>query len=158
MTPSGAEEPILVYGASSSAGQYIIQLLKLSGYSNIIATGSPNNHALLQKLGVRHVVNYRNADVVKEILEKAGKQLTVAIDIIAASATLDVVAQVLAPGGKLAVLLPVKEGDSVTNSVEQEMIVDIPDHVKEKFSKHEIIGVRTFNFLSVSMTESIIGL
>ena len=154
-TPTDAEEPILVYGASSSAGQYIVQLLKLSGYSNIIATGSPNNHSLLKKLGVRHVINYRSVDVVKDILEKAGKKLSLVIDIIAASSTLDVIAKVLAPGGKVTILLPVKEGNSVMNSVEKEMVMGIPVHVKELFAKQEIVPVSTLDFLSVSVSSPI---
>lgn len=36
--PPDASSPILVYGAGASSGQYTVQLLKLAGYTNILAT------------------------------------------------------------------------------------------------------------------------
>lgn len=146
--PAGSNEPILVYGASSSAGQYIVQLLQLAGYSNIIATGSPRNHDYLTSLGVKHAIDYKSATIVEDILQKAGKKLEIVIDIIAVTASLDIVSKVIAPGGKLALLIPIKEGDNVTNPVDKEMILGIPDSVKSKFQDSEIIPVATFSFLS----------
>ena len=67
---------------------------------------------------------------------------------------MNVIAQVLAPSGKVAVLLPVKEGDTITNDVETEMVTAIPQRVKEKFTTQEVIPVSSLNFLSVSISIS----
>jgi NADPH:quinone reductase-like Zn-dependent oxidoreductase len=46
-----AGQAALVFGGSSSTGQYAIQLLKFSGFSPIIATASLRNEALVKQLG-----------------------------------------------------------------------------------------------------------
>ncbi|KAF8311406.1 GroES-like protein [Clavulina sp. PMI_390] len=46
----------LVFGGSSSVGQYAIQLAKLSGFSPIIATASAQHTEYLKLLGATHVV------------------------------------------------------------------------------------------------------
>ncbi|KAF8311405.1 GroES-like protein [Clavulina sp. PMI_390] len=47
---------IVIAGASSSVGQYGIQLARLSGFSTIIATASDKHTRLLKAIGATHVV------------------------------------------------------------------------------------------------------
>ncbi|KAI0080916.1 medium-chain dehydrogenase/reductase like protein [Panus rudis PR-1116 ss-1] len=49
--------PIVVMSGSSSIGQYVIQLAKLSGFSPIITTCSPHNFELVKSLGATHVID-----------------------------------------------------------------------------------------------------
>jgi len=57
-----SDEPILVYGGSSNVGQFAIQLLKLSGYLNIITVASSVHHDYLKSLGARYAVDYQVPD------------------------------------------------------------------------------------------------
>ncbi|KAL1623137.1 Zinc-binding oxidoreductase alcohol dehydrogenase [Diplodia seriata] len=57
---------VLVWGGSSSVGQYAIQLAKLSGIE-VITTCSPKHFDFVKGLGASHVADYRSADVVDQI-------------------------------------------------------------------------------------------
>ncbi|KAF8872003.1 hypothetical protein BD779DRAFT_1679993 [Infundibulicybe gibba] len=52
--PAQGEEPILVYGAGATSGQFALQLLRSTGYTHIIATASPAHHEYLRSLGATH--------------------------------------------------------------------------------------------------------
>ncbi|KAJ3158813.1 hypothetical protein HDU86_002497 [Geranomyces michiganensis] len=80
-----APEWVLIWGASSSVGQYAVQLAAAAGYS-VIATASPKNHAAVQKLGAVHVVDYSRADAVDELKKLAGR-CRWAFDAVGGSAT-----------------------------------------------------------------------
>jgi NADPH:quinone reductase-like Zn-dependent oxidoreductase len=60
-TPEGKDkykgQSVVVLGGSSSVGQFAIQLLKLSGYSQIITTSSKVHEEFLKSLGATHVVD-----------------------------------------------------------------------------------------------------
>ncbi|KAJ3545277.1 hypothetical protein NM208_g2600 [Fusarium decemcellulare] len=56
----GKGKAIVVLGGSSSAGQYAIQLARLSGFERIVTNASPAHHEFLKKLGA-HVVLDRSA-------------------------------------------------------------------------------------------------
>ncbi|KAL5504375.1 hypothetical protein ACEPAH_8449 [Sanghuangporus vaninii] len=60
-------KPILVIGGSTSVGQYVIQLAKLSGFSPIIATASLHNADLLKSIGATHVIDRKSPDVSSEV-------------------------------------------------------------------------------------------
>ncbi|KAL0263052.1 Zinc-binding oxidoreductase alcohol dehydrogenase [Diplodia seriata] len=67
--PRNGGEPrhkVLVWGGSSSVGQYAIQLAKLSGIE-VITTCSPKHFDHVKRLGASHVADYRSADVVDQI-------------------------------------------------------------------------------------------
>jgi len=144
--PADADEPILVYGAGASAGQYTVQLLKLAGYTKIFVTASAHNHAHLKGLGASHAFDYRNPDFVDEILTAAGGKIKTAVDIIAARPSLDAISKVVGPGSKVAILLPVKKGETVTNATDSDMVLGIPDAVRAKFTGVELIPVATFQY------------
>ncbi len=148
--PADADEPILVYGAGASAGQYTVQLLKLAGYTKIFVTASAHNHAHLKDLGASHAFDYRNPDFVDEILTAAGGKIKTAVDIIAARPSLDAISKVVGPGSKVAILLPVKKGETVTNAADSDMVLGIPDTVRAKFTGVELIPVATFQYQTVS--------
>ncbi|KAJ3327042.1 hypothetical protein HDU76_012412 [Blyttiomyces sp. JEL0837] len=74
-----AEGHILVWGASSSVGHIIIQLAKKSGLT-VIATASPQNHALVKSLGADHVFDYKSPTVVDDIRKIVNDNLQYAYD------------------------------------------------------------------------------
>ncbi|PSR72330.1 hypothetical protein PHLCEN_2v11778 [Hermanssonia centrifuga] len=110
-----AGQPILVIGGSSSVGQHVIQVAKLSGFSPIITTASAHNEAYLKSLGATHVLD-RNAiplsslsSAVKEIIQEPIKLV---YDAISDADTQNTSYAILAPGGKIVLVLPVAIDES----------------------------------------------
>ncbi|EMD31448.1 hypothetical protein CERSUDRAFT_127335 [Gelatoporia subvermispora B] len=52
-----AGKPFVLFGGATSIGQYAIQLAKLSRFSPIIVTASPNHTSYLRSLGATHVLD-----------------------------------------------------------------------------------------------------
>ncbi|KAH7915701.1 chaperonin 10-like protein [Hygrophoropsis aurantiaca] len=141
--PPRADTPILIYGAGATSGHYCIQLLSLAGYKNIIATASTKHHPLLRSLGAQHVVDYRDADLSDKILFAAGGKVTLAVDCISARGTLGRLAKVMSADSSVALLLPVKEGDSVAASESGQMWMEVPADWNPFAPTVKLIGVRT---------------
>jgi len=80
--PENADKPILVWGGSSSVGQYTIQMLKYYGYKQIIVAASKKHHELLKGLGATHLVDYRDANAVEQIRKTAEGHLSSVVDCI----------------------------------------------------------------------------
>ncbi|EJD00001.1 dehydrogenase [Fomitiporia mediterranea MF3/22] len=105
-----AEEPIdiLVWGGSSSVGQYVVQLAHLSGL-RVIATSSPRNFPLLQSLGADLVFSYADPEVPEQIRGATSGKLAHAVDCISEGETPSQVIQAMGDqGGVLTTLLPYK--------------------------------------------------
>jgi len=60
---------VLIFGGATSVGMNAIQLARRSGYA-VVATASPRNVALLQRLGASVVVDYHDRDVVEQIIRQ----------------------------------------------------------------------------------------
>ncbi|KAL3422396.1 zinc-binding dehydrogenase [Phlyctema vagabunda] len=124
--PAHADDAILIWGGSSSVGQYAIQILKWYGYNNIIATASAQHHALLQSFGAVQLFDYRTRDVTASILAAAGVgSIPFILDCIGSkSGSLAPLAQIAKSGAKVAVLLPAIVKDaSESEAPEYEMDV-----------------------------------
>lgn len=63
-------QPILIWGGASSVGLAAIQLAKEAGFYPIIATASPRSHDALKQLGATAVFDYRDANVVENIIQE----------------------------------------------------------------------------------------
>ncbi|KAH8112680.1 GroES-like protein [Phellopilus nigrolimitatus] len=97
-------KPIVVLGGSTSVGQYVIQLAKLSGFSPIIATASLHNTAHLQSLGATHVVD-RNGGAKAVTAALAGTPVDLVYDAVSEPSTQTQGWDLLAPGGALVLVL-----------------------------------------------------
>jgi NADPH:quinone reductase-like Zn-dependent oxidoreductase len=147
--PRDAEKPILVWGGSSSVGQYAIQILSYFGYKKIIATASKKHHEFLQSLGATAVADYRDADAIDQVRKLAGGNVPYVIDCIGSlEGSVRPISKLAEDGTTVAIMLPVitKDG-SETEMPEYEMDVEkvVPwnEGVKAK-------GVRTHFYLQVS--------
>ncbi|KZV85288.1 GroES-like protein [Exidia glandulosa HHB12029] len=100
-----SDASFLVYGASSSTGQFAVQLLAHARFPRIIAVSSRAHHGLLKSLGATQTVDYHDADWPAQV----GK-VDYALDIISTEASLRGVAQTVTGTSKVAILLPVKLG------------------------------------------------
>lgn len=74
----GAKNQILIWGGSSSVGQYAIQIAKYFGFQ--FATTCTNTE-IVKRLGAEHVFNYNSASVVEDI-RKTLPDITYVLDCI----------------------------------------------------------------------------
>ncbi|KAF3390249.1 hypothetical protein F1880_009039 [Penicillium rolfsii] len=63
---SAKDTSILVWGGSSSVGQYAIQLASMYRM-NVVTTCSPKHFELARSLGAKHVFDYKDQDVIQKI-------------------------------------------------------------------------------------------
>lgn len=151
--PDRAEDPILIWGGSSSCGQYALQVLRYFGYHNIFATGSKKHHELLRSFGATHTFDYNETDVVKSILVAAnasqGPAFPFILDCIGSqNGSIVPIAQIAQRGTKVAILLPVIVRDaSETQMPEYSMNVLTAASWTDGV---EVVGVRTHFYLAVS--------
>ncbi|KAF5026077.1 hypothetical protein F66182_1869 [Fusarium sp. NRRL 66182] len=63
---TNSKESILIWGGSSSVGQYAIQIAALYGFE-VVTICSPRNFHLVKALGATHAFDYNDLDVVRSI-------------------------------------------------------------------------------------------
>ncbi|THV02596.1 GroES-like protein [Dendrothele bispora CBS 962.96] len=82
-------KPLLVLGGSSSVGQYVLQLAKLSKFSPVITTASLHHTDYLRSLGATHVLDRRLSDeqVVSEIRKITDAPFETVFDAISSTET-----------------------------------------------------------------------
>ncbi|OBZ73980.1 Protein TOXD [Grifola frondosa] len=115
---TNGEDWVLIYGGSSSVGQFAIQLAHLSGYK-VVSTASPRNFALVRGLGADAVFDYRDPEVVQKVKDAAGDSIRAALDTISTKESQAISARTIAPaGGKLVLLLPPEPEAKVREDVE----------------------------------------
>ncbi|KAF9232957.1 chaperonin 10-like protein [Melanogaster broomeanus] len=109
-----AGNPILVMGGSSSVGSYVIQLARLSGFSPIITTSSPEYDTHLKSLGATAVIDrHASGNEFIAALNIITKQpIEIAYDAISLPETQQAAWAALAPSGMLILTLqPVVKED-----------------------------------------------
>ena len=103
-TPSAgvsSDDYVLVWGASSTVGQFAVQFAKNAGYK-VIGTASARNHDLITSLGASVVVDYKDADVVDQVRAAVGDgKIIGALDCASAATALTCTQLVNADGGKV---------------------------------------------------------
>lgn len=111
-TPPNASAPILLWGASTSVGQYVLQVLKHYGYTNIPVTASPRHHDLLRSLGATETYDYTSSedlDRLRDVLaqHESGERVKVLDNIGSVEGSMEPLSRITPPGSLVAVLLPV---------------------------------------------------
>jgi NADPH:quinone reductase-like Zn-dependent oxidoreductase len=149
--PPNADIPILVYGSGTTSGQYSIQLLKLAGYTRVITTASPKHHASLKSFGATHVFDYNSPTLIDEIQNAAGGKVQLALDCVSAEDTLSIVSKVISPQGTLALLLPIKEGSSVTGAAGSKLYAQLPEATNPFEKSVNIVYVSALLYHAVSI-------
>ncbi|TLS27444.1 hypothetical protein PpBr36_04104 [Pyricularia pennisetigena] len=148
--PPRAAEPILVWGAASSVGQFTVELLKFYGYRHVLATASPVHHEYLRELGATECFDYRDPEITKLLME-AGRRIRgdakptipMIVDCIGSvSGTLEHISKVAEKGSTVAVMIPViLKMPTQTQAPEYSMEV----HGHNKWNDGvSLRGVRTF--------------
>ena len=70
-TPVSGIKTILVLGGASSVGAAAVQLLRIAGGYNILATSSPKHFDNIKNLGASNVFDYNSASVIDDIRKVA---------------------------------------------------------------------------------------
>lgn len=126
-TPEQSEAPILIWGGSSSVGQYALQVLRHFGYRNVIATASPQHHHLLKSLGAKAVFSYRDVGVVSQIHEYVPEGVEYILDCIGSlHGSIVPITKIARAGSTVAVLLPVIIRDA-TADTQPEYAMDVTE-------------------------------
>ncbi|KAH7394870.1 chaperonin 10-like protein [Phaeosphaeria sp. MPI-PUGE-AT-0046c] len=142
-----AEDPILIWGGSSSVGQFAIEILRYYGHKNLLVTASQKNHEQILALGARQVFDYRDSNVFSKISESGDSNgIPLILDCIGSKkGSIAPIAKIANAGSKVAILLPVIVQDSTeTEDPEYEMDVKAAGEWKEGV---EARGVRTHFYL-----------
>ncbi|KIN05287.1 hypothetical protein OIDMADRAFT_101971 [Oidiodendron maius Zn] len=63
---------VLIWGGASSVGTFAIQSAKSLGFT-VYATASPKHHEYLKKLGAHAVFDYKESDIVSQIVDAVNK-------------------------------------------------------------------------------------
>ncbi|KAF9301828.1 hypothetical protein BGZ74_006205 [Mortierella antarctica] len=150
--PKAANEPILVWGASSSVGIFAIQVLRHWGYTNVLAVSSGQHHQYLKSLGATVCFDYRKPNVVDNILDyledRDEPRAPYILDCIGSlKGTLEPLAKIAQRGSRVAVMLPVIIKDA-TEDEEPEYEMDVSKCLPGKWAEGAIVrGVRTHFYL-----------
>lgn len=150
--PSRASDTILIWGGSSSVGQYALQILRHWGYRKLIATGSPKHHEMLKSLGAQQVFDYRDPNVVQAIIGAYG-DIPLILDCIGSQdGSIAPIAKIAKKGTIAAILLPVIVKDSTeTEDPVYEMDVSKAAAWAQGVDAR---GVRTHHYLNVSCVKT----
>jgi NADPH:quinone reductase-like Zn-dependent oxidoreductase len=113
--PPQADDWILIWGGSSSVGQFAIQILKYYGYKKILTTSSKAHHAKLKKYGAAQCFDYREQNVseaimsfVKQNSTSDGFKIKYIMDSIGSqSGSVQPLAQIAQADSTVAIMLPV---------------------------------------------------
>ncbi|KAJ7022120.1 chaperonin 10-like protein [Mycena alexandri] len=153
--PPNHDTAILIYGAGSTTGQYALQLLRAAGYTSVAATASPKHHAFLRALGAAHVFDYASPTLAEDVARAIGGdgKFALVLDAISAEGTLARVAQVVRARGSVALLLPIKAGDTVAVG-EAGMYQSVPETRNPFAAETKILYVRTFTYAEVCCISS----
>ncbi|KAH7322679.1 zinc-binding dehydrogenase [Stachybotrys elegans] len=142
--PPQADSPILVWGAASSVGMFILQVLQHWGYKNTIAVASKKHHEELKSYGAKACFDYREADVTDQI-RALQTHIPYIVDCIGhVDGTLRPLSKVATRGSVVAVMLPVIIRDA---TADHEPVLGMdPNELKQiKWEEGVTLrGVRTF--------------
>ncbi|KAI1344232.1 GroES-like protein [Xylariaceae sp. FL0016] len=144
--PPRANDRILIWGAASSVGQHTIEVLRFYGYGNIVATASPKHHEHLMGLGATQCFDYRDSNVVDNLLRTCEKSpapvFPLIVDCIGSQiGSLEPISKMAQSGSTVAVMLPVIVKHATTVDA-PEYSMD-PDKCNRWTSGVNVRGVRT---------------
>ncbi|VDB90621.1 unnamed protein product [Peniophora sp. CBMAI 1063] len=108
LAPTSDGTPLLVYGASSAVGLYILQVAKAAGLKTY-ALCSSKNFDLVRSFGAVEAYDYHDPEVSTKIKAASGGRIRSAVDAISSTDSLKIIVSALSSeGGKIAII-PFKE-------------------------------------------------
>lgn len=151
--PKNAGKPILIWGAGSSVGIYIIQVLRHWKYTNILAIASSKHNEYLRRLGAQAVFDYTKSTVVDDINAHVAKDqhIPYIIDCIGSvNGTLTPLTKIAQPKSVVAVMLPVIVSHS-SDQQEPTYEMDVAKCLVGRWADDVTVrGIRTHFYTNVS--------
>lgn len=106
LEPASSPIDILVWGGSTSVGQFVVQCSRQANL-RVIATCSPKNFELVKSLGANEVLDYRDAETSVKIRELTSGKLRNVVDCYAEGDTGEKIERAIGDeGGLVTVLVP----------------------------------------------------
>jgi NADPH:quinone reductase-like Zn-dependent oxidoreductase len=108
------------------------------------------HHEYLRSLGATHTFDYSSPTLADEVIKAAGGKVTLIIDCIATEGTLGNISKFAAPDAVVAVLLAIKEGNSMNVKDLSKMMSELPKDRNPFPETVNIVGVSAFQYFDVS--------
>ncbi|EXA29733.1 hypothetical protein FOVG_18814 [Fusarium oxysporum f. sp. pisi HDV247] len=71
---------IVIFGAGTNVGKFVVQLARIAGFGTIVAVASPSTFEDLKSYGATHFINRHSQGIVGQVLEVVGDDLRYVID------------------------------------------------------------------------------
>lgn len=125
----GADETVLVVGATGGVGTTVLPLLAAVG-TRVTATATAADATLVRQLGATEVVDYRTDDVTAETLRRHPGGVDAILNLYLPGTELRGLASTLRPGGRLLTITPPPpDADALGRSdVTGSMVLDMDGH------------------------------
>lgn len=144
-SPADRNANILVWGGSSSVGQYVIQVLHYYNYASILTVSSTRQHGHLKSLGATNCFDYSDLDTVVADIREVGHVDYVVDCIGSLPSSMTPLSKIASTGTKVAVMLPVVV-EQATKAASPAYSMDVGGAVP--WAKGvEARGVRTHHYL-----------
>ena len=117
---SRSGQTIFIPGGTGGVGHFAVQLALHEGLNVITSTSKSDSIQYLQKIGVQHIINYKQHDVVQEVLKLTnGQGADIVYDPTYLPSSFIQSASVVASGGIWLRLGPLADADKVIDIVKQ---------------------------------------
>ncbi|KAI8909224.1 GroES-like protein, partial [Gorgonomyces haynaldii] len=113
---------VLIWGASSSVGQFAVQFAKYSNF-RVVTTSSPHSFDLLKKYGAEATFDYRDPEVISKIRKWADNDLVYGLDCISEASTIPLATQALTGGNLILLLGPPEDKTGLNPSVTLQQVL-----------------------------------
>ena len=108
------------------------------------------HHEYLRSLGATHTFDYSSPTLADEVIKAACGKVTLIIDCIATEGTLGDISKFAAPDAVVAVLLDIKEGNSMYVTDLSKTFSELPKDRNPFPESVKIVGVSAFQYFDVS--------
>jgi propanol-preferring alcohol dehydrogenase len=154
-------DDVLIIGAGGGVGIHMVQMARLCGGRVIAAEVSEDKLSLAQSMGADEIIDARGRDLVKQVKALTnGRGVDAAIDIVAASETLQACLESLAPGGRMVIIgsrpKAVFGADPVFAVNPQEFMKQAQEIHGSKYVNNEEI-LRTLELVKLERIKAVVG-
>ena len=154
-------DDVLIIGAGGGVGVHMVQMARLFGGRVIAVEMSEEKLSLAQSMGADAIIDARRGDIVKQVkMLTNGRGVDAAIDIVAASDTLQVCLESLAPAGRMVIIgsrpKAVFGADPVFTVNPQEFMKQAQEIHGSKYVNNEEI-LRTLELVKLERIKAVVG-
>ena len=79
-------------------------------------------------------------------------KVTLAVDCVSVKESLAILGKIVSAPGKVALLLPIKEGSTITGNVEEKLYMNLPDDINPFAKDVKVLEIKTFLYQQVCLS------